>query len=61
MTMSSVMAVMAVMAVVAIAAGMRMGVVFAIDIGVTAQALEDFRAEQPGDKRAEKRQEDDGG
>jgi hypothetical protein len=55
------MVAVAVMAVVAITAGMRMGVVFAIDIGVTAQALEDFRAEQPGDERAEKRQEDDGG
>jgi cobalamin-dependent methionine synthase I len=55
------MVAVAVMAVMAITAGMRMGVVFAIDIGVTAQALEDFRAEQPGDERAEKRQEDDGG
>ena len=58
------MAMMAVvvMAVAAMAMGvMRMGMMLAIDVGIAAQALEDLGAEQPGDERAEKRQEDDGG
>jgi hypothetical protein len=34
---------------------------FAVDDGIAAKALEDLGAEQPGDERAEERQEDDGG
>jgi hypothetical protein len=58
------MVAMIVMAVVAavtmMVAVMRMRM-FAVDVGIAAKALEDLGAEQPGDERAEERQEDDGG
>ena len=57
----AVVAVIVMRAVVAVMAGMGMGMVLAIDVGVAAQALEDLGAEKPGDQRAEERQEDDGG
>ena len=55
-----VVAMVAVIVVAVTVIVMGVAVMLAIDIGVGAQALEDLGAEQPGDQRAEQRQEDDG-
>ena len=39
----------------------RVGVMHAVDVGVLAETLESLGAEEPGDERAQQRQEDDGG